>query len=187
MNIIVFEGHDGVGKSTLINFISQKLESLGYSIYQLNNSKKNVLNLFEFDSPDYQNLIYQTRLSLLTSLITSLKIENEYEGIDLIFLHRYYYSTYVFASAMGVKLPNLTHLFPQPKLAFWIKCSEEERYKRILSRKGKKTSSDFQSMNRELISKADKIYSRFNLIEIFNEDLILSSKQVIDIILNNMN
>ena len=183
--IIVFEGHDGVGKATINNMLAGYLSQMEFTVYQIRNSLSNFgdICLQSTKLSVEEALKYQIRCSLMATLHASIILENEHKNYDYILMHRYYYSTYVYAHAMDILIPDISYLFPKPDFAFWVTCSEKQRKERILSRKTLSSFHDIRSLDKNLVKKANEAYEGFNLIQVNNFDLETCFKKVLEMIL----
>jgi len=173
--VLVFEGHDGVGKTTLIHhleqyFLSKKIKAV---------IVKNPSPIFDLHHPndDLQSSYYK---SFSASVYTLYEIQKLKERYDYILVDRYFYSTYVSFKARGLKVDIKDFdLFQKPDKAFLIHLPEALRQSRLLKRE-ESHIHDTQTFNSDLISKADLYYQSFEMIQIINDGTV--EKMVSEII-----
>ena len=127
--LFVFEGADGVGKTTIIENLKSKFDSqnrsvktigfpgykkatLGNLVYQIHITPKNI-DISAIDSTSLQLLHIAAHIdSINNEIIPSL------ERGDIIFLDRYWWSTYVYGKIYGVEESVLKQMINIEK-HFW--------------------------------------------------------------------
>lgn len=187
--IVAFEGHDGVGKSTIINGVSELLVKAHYEIKVIQNPIPEFSELrHKVDSS--HNIELAFLFYLMSSLHTLVRARCEvlYSGIDIVLIDRYIYSTLVSFCARGYQpAENMWGICPKPDLAFWVIVDEKIRRQRVISRE-KIESHDKNSLDPELISRADKLYESIGMIKIDNSRELNSAKnEVIGYLINYLN
>lgn len=184
--IIVFEGHDGVGKTSVINSVKRLLQLNGKNVTIVKNPSKIYKNVRDGIKNNLSASFYFSYSASMFALY-----EAEYMkrlGYNIILMDRYYYSTLVSHMSRGFHVDmNYFDVFLKPDLVFWLKVSEETRCERLFGRK-ENLEHDMLTLNKDLIKKADEFYSSFGLIEIDNErELDIVAKDVYSIITKTIN
>ncbi len=180
--VIVFEGHDGSGKSTLIKHLQKDLELLNKSVIIIkcpSDEKKGNRQLID-DSNSLQNSF---EFYLECCIDTSLRIAEYRDIVDYILLDRYYFSTIVSHEARGLSVDrNLFNSLEKVDLKLEIKTNENIRRERVLL-KNDMQSHDIKTFNDDLIQKADELYSMLGFIIIKNdhnfEKTLIETKKII--------
>ncbi len=180
---VVFEGHDGVGKSSIIKVVQEYFTEIGWVVCCL----KNPSTIFEkmrrsVDSSD--NLVLSFRFYLMSSLFVETQAELLETKNDLILIDRSIFSTIVSHTARGYPIPVGIEYFSSPDLKFWIRVDEDLRRKRILDRScGEVTGHDAKTFSDKIIKQANDLYDRFDMIKIDNSrELRVATNEVINII-----
>lgn len=165
--LIVFEGIDGSGKTTVAKEVLKKLSDAGYRTYYtyepwespfaklLQSFKGNVNPLIE---------------ALLMAADRYFHIENDIkpklkEGY-IILLDRYYYSSIAYQGARGVNIEwikELNKYVIKPNIILYLDVSPETALKRV----GKKTSKWEYFEKKEILLKVKKIYEKLIKTEKF--------------------
>jgi thymidylate kinase len=176
--LIVFEGHDGVGKTTICSKVYNGLIQRDYRVLWL----KNPDSIFDHlrKSIEKNDVEISFRFFLMANLYSSILFEQNKNIYDIVLMERYIYSTIVCHESRGYKFTKrVMDLFAYHDLGFLINIDESLRKKRLLMKDDAKIH-DKKSLDNELIKKANKIYSRFNLIEIDNSKSVdIAVKEII--------
>lgn len=180
--VIVFEGHDGSGKTTIIKQLQKELEKLNKEVVTIKcpseewkkkrtlvDNKSDLQRSFDF----YLNCCFDT----------SSKIAKFRDKVDYILLDRYYFSTIVSHESRGFNVDRtLFKLLEKVDLKIIIRTNEVIRRNRVLHKKDVQ-SHDLMTFNSELIHKANTLYSMLGFIPIENdhhiEQAIVSAKKII--------
>ncbi len=164
--LVVFEGHDGVGKTSLVAATASVLNAQNISTLtmrcppdRLTRERSEVAR-----SEDLGSLLhFYTRAAALVC--------QDYEGRadenSIVLCDRYIYSTLALGGACTGAIPweRATGL-RTPDLGLWIVVPESVRLDRLSMRGGR---SDHEIPDPRLIQKADHCYAGFGLMSISNE------------------
>ena len=181
--LVVFEGHDGVGKTFLSNKLSSHLTEKGFKVFH-NKTPDPIFSEMR-DFVDNQNNLKNSFLFYLMSSLFAYMQSLIHSRNNIIILDRYIYSTIASHSARGYEIPvNLLNILPKPDYLFWITASEDVRKKRISSRTKKDCKShDLSSLDAELIYSANNIYKKFEMTVIDNSlNYKIALRQILDYI-----
>lgn len=162
--LITFDGHDGVGKSTLIKEVCKRLYEQNFSYKSIESINKRIALFREQAEQNAPNVWYYffAWLDLEKRLISLFRI------YDIILVDRSFFSTIVSFKARGLNFPDeILNSFINPSLSLWIRVNEDERRKRLMSKK--MLPHDYNTLNYNLITRADEIYASLGLTEIINE------------------
>lgn len=161
--LIVFEGIDGVGKTTISKLVSEKLVEGGipairYEDFEEKNKGFNIIKPFiKKMVPINSSLFFYVSSGIYKSEIIKNLLREKWVLCD-----RYIYSTIAYHKTKGANinlLPNLTELpIIMPNFFFLVKTKENIRIKRIKKRKNnikqdlksKKKGNPVQKMEMEL-------------------------------------
>lgn len=168
--MVVFEGHDGVGKSAIIREASCVLINMGFRVLNVDNPAPEFEKL-RHGIDACHNLDISFKFYLMSSLHAMLCAEHESAcgRYDIILIHRYIYSSLVSHQARGYQVPpDILDMFPKPALAFWIVTDEETRWRRVISRSDIILQNDKDSLNHKLIEAANQLYAAFDMTIIDN-------------------
>ena len=161
--MLVLEGSDGVGKTTLSKIISEDLNKLGYST-QLSREPTN---------GQYGKLIRESaihgRYSLEEELDLFIKDRKEHinEVINpalnagkIVILDRYFYSTMAYQGARGADINNIKNLHEEfaiiPNLLILLKLDVDKALSRI--KKSRESIDLFE--NKDYLQKVNDIYDK---------------------------
>lgn len=164
--VITFDGHDGVGKSTIVQAICTELNNRNIKTIVLP-SLKGYLNDFRSQNPSIGVNIwfYFSAWLLLEKQILSL--ENSY---DYILVDRSYFSTVVLARVKKVSFPQeLIKSFMKPDRAIWVHLDEITRIERL--KKRGLGELDLQTIDENLIRSATEEYEKLGLLKVLTNDL----------------
>ena len=175
--IIVFEGIDGSGKTTLINFLKEYLTNKGFDVVYLKMPSDRMRNLKIFD--DYDNSKDDTvrktiDLTNLTIMVSGDRLLQQDEIIipalkqnKVVICDRYCYTGYVRCAEPIIQ--QLSQRFLQPDLCFLCDCEVETAKKRIDFRKAEANNyydkNEVNSQRERFLELAEK-----NDFEIINTD-----------------
>ena len=144
--LIVFEGIDGSGKTTLINFTMQYLQKLGYDCVYVKMPSDRMRNLKIFN--DYDNSKDDTarnsiNLTNLTIMVNGDRLVTQDEIIipalkqnKIVICDRYCFTGFVRCTDKIIK--NISSRFLRPDLTFLCDCDVEKAKQRIFTRKNEK-------------------------------------------------
>jgi thymidylate kinase len=186
--LVVFEGHDGVGKTTVIDEVSRTLVGRRYNVAQI----RNPAPLFDSVRETVRalhDLEVSFRFYLMANLYSTICVNTSRRKADIILMDRSIYSTIVSHQALGYQVPrSVLDLFPRPELAFWIVMDEQERLHRILGKRDTdQRTNDLASVNATLIQRANELYESYDLIKIDNSgDLGITVDTVIQHIMTKI-
>jgi thymidylate kinase len=162
--VIVFEGHDGSGKTTLIEQLKKDLISCNRSVITIKCPPEDRKDLFIIDANDLQKSF---DFYLECCIHTSVKIAEYRSIVDYILLDRYYFSTIISHEARGFSVDRtLFESLEKVDLKIQIKTNENIRKKRLFQKKDIQ-AHDVKTLNSDLIRRADELYSTlgFTIIE----------------------
>lgn len=178
--IIAFEGHDGVGKSTIVVAISKLFAKKGLRVATVSNTENGFLEIRKH--VDEKNDLEQSfRFYLMCNLLAMAVADSLLSEHDLILMDRSIYSTFVSHTALGYQIPiDPFAVCNIPDICFWIQVDEKIRQHRILKEKNKISPHDLESLNDSLIGYANNLYSKFDLIPVDNSKELEHSVQFIE-------
>lgn len=159
--VVTFDGHDSVGKTTLIAALTHILVANGQRTLVLRSVSKDFENL----RAKHKDL----RSSVWFHLTAWLEVEKEIArvegGLDFILVDRSYFSTLVMARALNKLFPDfLLKRFRVSDFSIWVRLDEETRRKRLAE---KNDDRDRVTIDEKLIRNADDIYSQLGMISIW--------------------
>lgn len=165
--LIAFEGHDGVGKTTLMNLLKLELQKKGY-----------VVKYF-YSLPDKFNDM-RKRIDLFNDLELSfwfytigdlMAVNNALEdNCEILLFDRYIYSTLVSHIARGLKINDekILNFFPIPDMTFYINVDRNELCRRVFLRNDIESNDLEIVQNGKLLDVAEKLYGQYSMIYIDN-------------------
>ena len=164
--LIVFEGTDGVGKSTQVNLLKKYIENECYgcmlSEWKTSRLISNVIN----EAKD-RNLLNTTTFSLLYAADYADRLENDIipalKAGFVVILDRYIYTAFVRDSVRGHDINWVKKLYdfaPEQDLIFYLDVSVDVLLKRIIGSKG----LDFYESGRDIGLSTD-IYNSFEIYQ----------------------
>jgi thymidylate kinase len=175
---VVFEGHDGVGKSSLITQTYQLLQEKGFEVICLRTPIPEV----EVYRKDAEKLGANPWYYLFSWMISEKLCQEKHRDKDYILIDRSYFSTWVSFTARNLEFPNqLLQFFTHPDYKIWVRVKEKTRIERM-ERRGI-LNHDLVTMNHSLMSSADGLYAQMGFIEIWNDKDI---KEVAHDVLNKI-
>ncbi|MGB3921966.1 MAG: hypothetical protein WBL19_01620 [Minisyncoccia bacterium] len=176
--IVSFDGHDCVGKTSLMSATVHALSEKGLSVTMFRSVNKD----FETERLRHSEVSQNIWFYVSAWLNTEKEILKSVDSTNFIFIDRSYYSTMVLAGALDLYFPHfLLQTFLKPDYAFWVQVSEEERMRRLERKRA--TREDYITVNATLISKADLIYTSLGLLPLNNEGPLQDGAQRLSAIL----
>lgn len=161
--IVTFDGHDCVGKTSLISSLVHQLSESGRSVAVLRTMTRDLDAERKRDSSLSTNVWFY----LSAWLNTEKEILSMRESAEFILIDRSYYSTLVLARVLGLRFPDfLLGTLLRPDFAIWVRVAEEERRRRV---REKALEADRVTIDDDLIRRADLEYSSLGLISIQND------------------
>jgi len=164
MKLIVIEGIDGAGKTTLSNLLAERLVELGYDAIVTHEPFTDEIKML-LENVGWKDPLVLTFLFSADRAIHVNWLRDAGKGI--IIMDRYYYSTMAYQAALGLDLKwleTVSSVFPKPDLVLLIDLPVEVALMR-LSRK--RDSLDFKE-KRETLSKVRENYlslaRKYNMI-----------------------
>lgn len=170
----VFEGLDGVGKSTLLGEVRKVLSAMGFRVQQLSTP----LPLF---TPMREALERSRRTEMLLGFYVGSAVATALEALqtlasghaDFVLVDRYIYSTLALASGHQVPFPpNVAAVFDtlplRPSGAFLVKSDEKVRRSRLRERGNLREIEQLESD--DVCSRAADAYERLPLQSVYNKD-----------------
>ena len=129
--IIVFEGIDGAGKTTISRILYDFLKEKNYNVIltqePFTNEITELIKKSGWDDP--------VLLTLLFSADRAYHIKWLFDqNPEIVIMDRYYYSTIAYQSVLGVEedwIQNVNSKFPKPDIIFLLDLNEEEALKRL--------------------------------------------------------
>jgi dTMP kinase len=183
--LIVFEGIDGAGKTTVSRKIVEILSSKGFKTYYTREPS---------DSPFAQLLNdLKTKIdtgpiidALAMSLDRAFHMMNEVEPRlaegYVVVMDRYYHSTIAYQGAMGADIKwirDINRVFRRPDIAFYLDVSIETAMRRIRDKKSRWPFYEFK----DFLSKVRDIYLR--LVE-ENELIYVDAERDLNDVINQV-
>ena len=176
--LIVFEGIDGSGKTTLINCLQQYLQNKGYDVVYVKMPSDRMRNLKIFDDYDNSKDDWARKtidLTNLTIMVSGDRLLQQDEIImpslkqnKIVICDRYCFTGYVRCSEQIIY--QISKRFLQPDLCFVCDCKVTTAKQRINLRNAEKNnyydSKDVQIQKQKFLKLAKK-----NDFEILNTDL----------------
>lgn len=164
--LIIFEGTDGVGKSTQIQILADHLIEKGYD----------VVTTFEPTNGSYGQKIrtlYSDRGAVTKEEELQLFLDDRKEHVKtfltpslkqgkIVLCDRYYLSTAAYQGANGLNVEEIlaqNSFAPEPDIALLLQMPVQEGRERITSLRGEKTN-DFEK--REMLEKVSTIFNSLN-------------------------
>ena len=168
--IISFDGHDGTGKSTIINAVNEFLISRGMNTIIISNLELGADDLFlksQIDNAELNDELF-CKYYFMLSFRKHLLSEVYSMSYDVVIVDRYFYSSLAFCDVKGVQISDSgLRMIPAPSLGYWVTVDEQTRRERLFARPSKLSESDIASTNDpDMILKANKTYSKFGLIRL---------------------
>lgn len=132
-NFIVFEGADGVGKTTILKMFANLLEEDGYKVSIINYGYKPIDDTIKALRNDRKN--YDPKAHFLLALSNSIMtyqtfIRPALELGHIVILDRYYFTTIAYNVALGLNeewVNEVVNCIPNPDKVFYIYSSIENQ------------------------------------------------------------
>lgn len=132
-NFIVFEGADGVGKTTILKMLANSLEEDGYKVNIINYGYKPIDDAIRILRSDKKN--YDPKAHCLLALSNSIMtyqtfIRPALELGHIVILDRYYFTTIAYNVALGLNeewVNEVANCIPNPDKVFYIHSSIENQ------------------------------------------------------------
>ncbi len=138
--LIAFEGIDGAGKTTIVNFLKDELKKRGYNVVTFKEPTdsewgRKIRQAFKDRSlkpEDELELFLKDReWNVKRNILPSLKAGK------IVIMDRYYYSTIAYQGARGIDIERIRKLnekFPKPDLVIILDIKPETAIRRIRQR-----------------------------------------------------
>ena len=199
MKLISFEGIDGVGKSTVVNAVYEKLSIKGYNVCLLRDPGSSAMgeqlrSLIKSDIP--RSKLTNLFLYLTARLELVADIENSKIDYDYILLDRYVDSTVAYQSygqvidlniintLNNILLDNNKYL---PNRTYYLFLDEKTRIERLSKRQDELDDID---INHEFLNKVKKGYESLlddkRILSLKNTDSKITANIIVDDIINNV-
>ncbi len=185
--LIVFEGIDGVGKTSMCKYLLEYIKVRGYPAVYLKEPSEGEYGQkiremarsgIRMDPlSEYELFMKDRRENVEKNIIPALM-----EG-KLVILDRYYFSTMAYQGAVGLSVDKIRmeneEFAPVPDLLFLLELSVDESLKRITGKRGDVTDA-FET--REYLLKVQRIFEQLNDPYIVRVPSMSSEKEVFGII-----
>lgn len=199
MKLISFEGIDGVGKSTVVNAVYEKLSIKGYNVCLLRDPGSSEIgeqlrNIIKSDIP--RSKLTNLFLYLTARLELVSEIESSKHDYNYILLDRYVDSTIAYQgygqgidlsiikSLNDILLDNNKYL---PDRTYYLFLDEKTRLERLTKRQEELDNID---TNHEFLSKVKKGYASLlddkRILSLKNTDSKITADIIVDDIINNV-
>lgn len=199
MKLISFEGIDGVGKSTVVDEVFNKLSIKGYNVYLLRDPGSSEIgeqlrDIIKSDIP--RSKLTNLFLYLTARLELVSEIESSKNDYDYILLDRYVDSTVAYQgygqdidlsiieSLNNILLDNHKYL---PDRTYYLFLDEKTRLERLTKRQEELDNID---TNHEFLSKVKKGYESLlddkRILSLKNTDSKITADIIVDDIINNI-
>ena len=199
MKLISFEGIDGVGKSTVVDEVFNKLSIKGYNVYLLRDPGSSEIgeqlrSIIKSDIP--RSKLTNLFLYLTARLELVADIESSKNDYDYILLDRYVDSTIAYQgygqgidlniinSLNNILLDNNKYL---PDRTYYLFLDEKTRLERLEKRQEELDNID---TNHEFLSKVKKGYESLlddkRILSLKNTDSKITADIIVDDIINNV-
>ena len=199
MKLISFEGIDGVGKSTVVTEVYEKLSIKGYNVCLLRDPGSSEIgeqlrNLIKSDIP--RSKLTNLFLYLAARLELVSEIESSKNDYDYILLDRYVDSTIAYQGyGQGIDLSIINSLNDilldnnkySPNRTYYLFLDEKTRLERLTKRQDELDNID---INNEFLSKVKKGYESLlddkRILSLKNTDSKMTADIIVDDIINNI-
>ena len=185
--IIVFEGIDGAGKTTISKLVYDFLKEKNYNVIltqePFTKEIKELIKNSGWKDPVLLTLLFSADRAYHIKWLMDQKPE-------IVIMDRYYYSTIAYQSVLGVEedwIITVNSKFPKPDITFLLDLSEEEALKRL--KKDDQFNFEEKISSLKLVrSKYLELARKYNFIVIDATDKIENiTKKVISVICSSMN
>ena len=199
MKLISFEGIDGVGKSTVVDAVYEKLSIKGYNVCMLRDPGSSLMgeqlrSLIKSDIPRSKLTNLFLYLSARLELVADIeKLKNQY---DYILLDRYVDSTVAYqAYGQNIDLDTIKTLNDilldddkyLPNKTYYLFLDEKTRLERLTKRT---EDLDDIDTNTEFLSRVKKGYESLlndkRILALKNENSKITADIIVDDIINNI-
>lgn len=199
MKLISFEGIDGVGKSTVVDAVYEKLSIKGYNVCMLRDPGSSEMgeqlrNLIKSDIPRSKLTNLFLYLSARLELVADIeKLKDQYEYI---LLDRYVDSTVAYqAYGQNIDLNTIKTLNDillegdkyLPNKTYYLFLDEQTRLERLAKRT---EDLDDIDINTEFLSRVKKGYESLlddkRILALKNENSKITAEIIVDDIINNI-
>lgn len=189
--LIIFEGIDGVGKTTISKLLQKELlkfniESLIYEDYENKNSGFNLIKPFIKKQVSINSsLFFYISSGMHKSQIIQKLLKNKWVICD-----RYIYSTIAYHKIRNADLSLMSNLddlpIILPNFYFLVKTKECLRIKRIKSRKNNDKQDFKPKKGKNLVAKMEQELEKFKPIIIDNSNVNTDNaiKKIINLVLH---
>lgn len=199
MKLISFEGIDGVGKSTVVDAVYEKLSIKGYNVCLLRDPGSSEIgeqlrNIIKSDTP--RSKLTNLFLYLTARLELVSEIESSKNDYDYILLDRYVDSTIAYQGyGQGIDLNIINTLNDilldnnkyLPNRTYYLFLDEKTRLERLSKRQGELDDID---TNNEFLSKVKKGYESLlsdnRILSLKNTNSKITADIIVDDIINNI-
>lgn len=199
MKLISFEGIDGVGKSTVVNAVYEKLSIKGYNVCLFRDPGSSEIgeqlrHIIKSDIP--RSKLTNLFLYLTARLELVSEIESSKNNYDYILLDRYVDSTIAYQgygqgidlniinTLNNILLDNNKYL---PNRTYYLFLDEKTRLERLSKRQNELDDID---TNNEFLSKVKKGYESLldnkRILSLKNTDSKITADIIVDDIINNV-
>ncbi len=189
--LIAFEGIDGAGKTTIVNFLKDELKKRGYNVVTFKEPTdsewgRKIRQAFKDRSlkpEDELELFLKDReWNVKRNILPSLKAGK------IVIMDRYYYSTIAYQGARGIDIERIRKLnekFPKPDLVIILDIKPETAIRRI--RRRGDVPNRFEDL--EYLKRVREIFlSLKNNIVVVNAERPIEEvkREVLDIVLKHI-
>lgn len=193
--IYIFEGIDNVGKSTVMDKVSEKLELKGYDIskYSFPGKEEGTLGSLVYDIHHEQGKYFKEELNPISLQILHIaahiellqkKLIPDLKNGKLILLDRFWWSTFCYGVVSGIDKEELNNLLI-PELKYW----ENIHINKVFYLERKPSEQVITDEKKRLIDEYRKIVSNsqeYLVHNISNDSTIIqSSNKIVNEILKN--
>jgi len=185
--IIVFEGIDGAGKTTISKIVYDFLKEKNYNVIltqePFTKEIKELIKKAGWKDPILLTLLFSADRAYHIKWLMD-------QNPEIVIMDRYYYSTIAYQSVLGVEedwIMAVNSKFPKPDITFLLDLSEEEALKRL--KKDDQFNFEEKISSLKLVRKKYlELARKYNFIVIDAIDKIENiTKKVISIICSSMN
>ncbi len=183
--LIVVEGIDGSGKSTLVRFLVEELRKRGYDVVSFKeptDSEWGRRVREENLSPEEELELFlkDREWNVKNNIVPSLK------SGKIVVMDRYYHSTIAYQGAKGIDVDYIRKLnekFPKPDLVIVLDVDPETALKRI---EGKRKPSKFEDV--EYLRKVREIYLSMDDVVVVDAErpIEVVKRDVLDLVLRHI-
>lgn len=174
MRIVVFEGMDFSGKSTLIANLKTELEQRNFKVF-LSASSGGTSG-----SQAIRKLVKDANVKLVPEALclmfaagaadVAAQILEAGKTHDFILLDRWHFSSVAYQGAAGVRVPDIQDIYSKfvnnkllldSSLCFFVDTSREERKRRMkLAQEGRMVNDRYETAGDDFMARVEDLYSR---------------------------